>query len=66
MFFDKIELLTLGVLALLTKGLLPAIHNEPFFIVVLVSIFMSLYLPLFQVILFYFLSFGFLKALKVI
>lgn len=66
MFFDKTELLTLGILALLVKGLLPAIHNEPFFIVVLFCIFMSLFLPLFQVILFYFLCFGFFKALKVI
>ena len=66
MFFDKTELLTLGVLALLTKGLLPAIHNEPFFIVVLLAVFLSLYLPLFQVVLFYFLSFAFLRILKVV
>ncbi len=31
-WFDKRALLTLTVLILLTKGLLPAIHNEAFFI----------------------------------
>jgi len=65
-WFDKRVLLTLIVLMLLTKGLLPSIHNEAFFILALVTVFMSLYLPVFQVILFYFVSFLMFRVLKVI
>ena len=65
-WFDKRALLTLIVLMLFTKGLLPSIHNEAFFILALVTVFMSLYLPVFQVILFYFVSFLMFRVLKVI
>jgi hypothetical protein len=65
-WFDKRILLTLIVLMLLTKGLLPAIHNEAFFILAIVTVFLSLYLPVFQVILFYFISFLLFRVLKVI
>ena len=65
-WFDKRALLTLVVLMLFTKGLLPSIHNEAFFILAIITIFMSLYLPIFQVIVFYFLSFIMFKVLKVI
>jgi hypothetical protein len=51
---------------LITKGLLPSIHNEAFFILAIVTIFLTLYLPIFQVVLFYFLSFLFFRLLKVI
>lgn len=66
MWFDPKILLVLIILMLFTKGLLPAIHNEAFFILALVTIFLSLYLPLFQIVLFFFLSFGFFRLLKVI
>lgn len=65
-WFDKRILLTVIILMLVTKGLLPAIHNEAFFILALVTIFLTLYLPIFQVILFYFISFMLFRLLKVI
>ncbi|MBP9690688.1 hypothetical protein KBD81_01265 [Candidatus Woesebacteria bacterium] len=65
-WFDKQILLTMVILMLITKGLLPAIHNEAFFILALVTIFLTLYLPIFHVILFYLLSFLFFRVLKVI
>lgn len=65
-WFDKRALLTLVILILFTKGLLPSIHNEAFFILALVSIFLTLYLPIFQVVLFYFLSFLIFRLMKVI
>jgi hypothetical protein len=65
-WFDKRVLLTLTVLLLITKGLLPSIHNEAFFILAIVTIFLSLYLPIFQVILFYFISFLMFRVMKVI
>ncbi|MFZ2206911.1 MAG: hypothetical protein WA061_06245 [Microgenomates group bacterium] len=65
-WFNARTLLLLIILMLLTKGLLPAIHNEAFFILALVTVFLSLYLPLFQIILFYFISFGLFRLMKVI
>jgi len=65
-WFDKRALLTLTILILFTKGLLPSIHNEAFFILALVAVFLTLYLPIFQVILFYFISFVLFRLLKVI
>jgi hypothetical protein len=65
-WFDKRSLLTLVILILFTKGLLPSIHNEAFFILALVAIFLTLYLPIFQVILFYFLSFLLFRLFKII
>lgn len=65
-WFDRKTLFTLTILILITKGLLPAIHNEAFFILAIVTIFLTLYLPVFQVILFYFLSFLLFRLLKVI
>ncbi|MBI3620226.1 hypothetical protein HY214_03745 [Candidatus Roizmanbacteria bacterium] len=65
-WFDKKSLLTIIILVLLTKGLLPAIHNEAFFILAIVTVFLTLYLPVFSVVLFYFLSFVLFRLLKVI
>lgn len=64
--FDTEVLLTLVVLILFTKGLLPAIHNEAFFILAIVTLFLTFYLPIFQVILFYIVTFGFFRLLRVI
>lgn len=63
---DKKIILTVLILILITKGLLPAIHNEAFFILAIVTILLSLYLPIFQIILFYFISFLLFRVLKVI
>jgi len=65
-WFDKRVLLTIVILMFITKGLLPAIHNEAFFILAIVTIFLTLYLPVFQVVLFYFMSFLLFRVLKVI
>ena len=65
-WFDKRALLTIIILMLVTKGLLPAVHNEVFFILALVTIFLTLYLPVFQVVLFYFISFALFRLLKVV
>ena len=65
-WFDKRTLLIIVVLMLITKGLLPAIHNEAFFILAIVTIFLTLYLPMFQVVLFYFISFLLFRLMKVI
>lgn len=64
-WFDRQVLLTVVLLILVTKGLLPSIHNEAFFILALVTIFLTLYLAVFQVILFYLLTFLFFRVLRV-
>src|SRR3989338_6436988 len=64
--FDARELLTLTILILLTKGLLPSIHNEAFFLQAIVTVILTLFLPFFQVILFYFITFFLLIVIKVI
>ncbi|MBI4973283.1 hypothetical protein HZC27_01600 [Candidatus Roizmanbacteria bacterium] len=65
-WFNPKILLTLIILMLVTKGLLPAIHNEAFFILAIVTIFLTLYLPFFQIVLFYFISFALFRLLRVI
>lgn len=64
--FDPEVLLTIVVLMLITKGLLPAIHNEAFFVLAIITLFLTFYLPVFQVILFYLVSFLFFRLLRVI
>lgn len=64
--FDTQVLLTLVILMLITKGLLPAIHNEAFFILAVITLFLTFYLPVFQVILFYLVTFLFFRLLRVI
>lgn len=64
-WFDRQVLLTIVLLILITKGLLPSIHNEAFFILALATIFLTLYLAVFQVVLFYLLTFLFFRVLRV-
>ncbi|HRN70482.1 MAG TPA: hypothetical protein PLS49_04820 [Candidatus Woesebacteria bacterium] len=64
--FDTEVLLTIVILMLITKGLLPAIHNEAFFILAVITLFLTFYLSIFQVILFYLVTFLFFRLLKVI
>lgn len=66
LWFDKATLLTLLVLILITKGLLPAIHNEAFFILALVTLLLTIWIPAFQVVLFYFVSFLLFRLFKII
>jgi len=65
-FFDKQALLILAILFLFIKGLLPSVHNENFLILAIVTIFLSLYLAVFQVILFFLISLILFRILKVI
>ncbi len=65
-WFDKSALLTIIIVILISKGLLPAIHNEAFFILSMVCILLTIYFSVFQVIVFYFLSFLLFRLLKVI
>lgn len=65
-FFDTQTLLVLIIMMLITKGLLPGLHSESHFVIGVVALFLALYLPLFQVLIFYFLSLIFLKLFKVV
>lgn len=65
-WFDRQALFTVIILMLITKGLLPSIHNEAFFILAIATIFLTLYLSMLQVVLFYFISFLLFRVLKVI
>lgn len=65
-WFDKGALLTIIIVILISKGLLPAIHNEAFFILSMVCILLTIYFSVFQVLVFYFLSFLLFRLLKVI
>jgi hypothetical protein len=65
-WFDKKTLLTLAIIFLLVKGLLPAIHNEAFFTVAASAVALSLFMPIFVVILYFFISFALLRVLKVL
>jgi len=65
-WFDASALLTISILILITKGLLPAIHNENFLILALVTLFLTIYLPVFQVILFYFIAFAIFRLFRLI
>lgn len=64
--FSKIDLLTFTIIILLVKGLLPSIHNEAFFLHSIVGIILLLFIPLFQVLLFYFISFFIFRIFKII
>ncbi len=65
-WFKTKDIFTLAILILFTKGLLPAIHNEAFFFVALVAILLTLYFPIFQVVLFYFISFTLFRILRIV
>ena len=65
-WFSARDLLTITIVILFTKGLLPAIHNEAFFMVAVAALLLTLYLPIFQVVLFYLISFVLFRLLRVI
>ncbi len=65
-WFDKRVLLTLVVMMLVTKSILPTINNEAFFILAIATIFLTLYLTFFQIIIFYLVSFALIRWLKLI
>ena len=65
-FFNPFNLLVLTVFTLLAKGFFTTTNDSVLFIIFLASIFLTLYMPMFQVVLFYALSFVFLKVFRVI
>jgi len=65
-WFNTRDVFTLAILILFTKGLLPAIHNEAFFFVALASVVLTLFFPIFQVVLFYLICFVLFRLLRVI
>jgi len=65
-FFDLNKLLLLVILFFLVKGLLSGIHNENFLILAIITIFLSLYLTAFQIVLFFFIALLLFRFLKVI
>jgi hypothetical protein len=65
-WFSARDMFTITLLILFTKGLLPAIHNEAFFMVAVAALVLTLYLPIFQVVLFYLISFVLFRLLRVI
>jgi hypothetical protein len=64
--FQPEDLLVLVIIFLILKGLLPSVHNEVFFLHAIVAIVLTLFLPLFQVILFYAITFFIFKIMKLI
>lgn len=65
-WFSARDMFTITLLILFTKGLLPAIHNEAFFMVAVAALVLTLYLPIFQVVLFYLICFVLFRLLRVI
>lgn len=63
---NKVTLLTLTILILFIKGLLPSIDNEAFFTNVLVTLILSFFVPAWQAVLFFLVTFGFFRMLRVI
>lgn len=65
-WFEASELLTLLIIILITKGLLPAIHNEAYFTLSFVTIFATIFSNLFWVVLFYFIAFILFRLFRII
>ena len=65
-FFQPDTLLTLTIIILLTKGLLKSVHNDVFFFHAIIAIVLALWLSTLQVILFYIISFAFLRLFRAI
>ena len=65
MWLDGDEMILLAVLFLLIKGMLPAIHNETMLLLAIISIFLSLYLSAFQVLVFFLVTFFFFRLFRV-
>lgn len=65
-FFNAYDLVIIIVLTFIAKGFFPPYNDTPLLLVFLASIFLTLYYPIFQVIVFFFLSFFFLKLFRAI
>ena len=65
-WFDKRGLLIIIAMMFATKTLLPALQNEAFFMMAIAAIFLTLYMTVFQVVIFYLVGFSALRWLKII
>jgi len=65
-WFDTKTLLFIVLLLFVTKTVIPTIQNEAFFILAIITIFLTLYFSWFQILIFYFVSFAFFRWLKLI
>ncbi|PIP32719.1 hypothetical protein COY59_05615 [Candidatus Gottesmanbacteria bacterium CG_4_10_14_0_8_um_filter_37_24] len=65
-YFKTDYLLALTLLTFIVKGFIPTTHDSPLLITFLTSLALTIYFPFFQIIIFYFLSFLFLKMFRVI
>ncbi len=65
-WFDKRTLFIIVSAMFVTKAILPSIHNEAFFMLAIVAIFLTLYLSIFQIVIFYLLGFTLMRWLRVI
>lgn len=65
-FFNVSHVLLLTIFTFLGKGFFPAVKDTPLYFALLAGIVMTLYYPIFQVLLIYFLLIGFMKVLKVL
>ncbi|MDO8609053.1 MAG: hypothetical protein Q7R95_00750 [bacterium] len=65
-WFDKRSLILIVSLMLVTKTILPAIQNEAYFMLGIAAIFLTLYLSIFQIVIFYLISFTLMRWLKLI
>lgn len=64
--YESATLLTLAVIMLMIKGLMRSIHNDVFFFHSVATLALALFLPLFQVVLFYLVTFFVLRLVKAI
>ncbi len=65
-WFELDNLLIVTAILLITKGLMHTIAHERFFLLSLLTIFLTLYMPITQVILFYAVAFFALRGLRFI
>jgi hypothetical protein len=64
--FNGYDLLTLTILTIVAKGFFSTKRDAPLFFVFVACAFLTLYYPIFQIILIYFLGFVFMKVFRVL
>ena len=65
-YFNVSHILLLTLFTFLGKGFFPATKDTPLYFALISGVLMTLYYPIFQVLLIYFLLIGFMKVLKVL
>lgn len=65
-WFDLKTLLFIVIALLIIKSLIPTIQNEAFFLLTIITVFLSLYLSWFQIMVFFLVFFAFSRWMKLI